>query len=693
MLTLCGGLEPDFHYVIAHEVGHEWFFGMLGNNETYRAMMDEGFTQFLTAWSEIKIDGEYEIRSKPSSKYLARYTHPQKAIDGVLYNSYLRGADNTDNITINTHSDYFGSAIGHGGGYGQVYFKTGVMLYNLQYVLGDSLFKKAMQNYVSKWKICHPYVEDFEDAIIGYTHYNLKWFFDAWITTNKVIDYKVKKLTKETDGSYTITIKRKGGIQMPLDLTVFTKDGKKYSYYIPCSHDSKSTTATTLPVWIGWDKLNPEYHAHVNVPGKITNVVIDTTHRMADINLLDNQLKCPVKVKFDHLVNANWDRYHYDMYWRPDAWYNSVDGLKIGAHIDGNYMGIFKGFWLTAWYNTSLLKNVPSDQDVARRPISAIIRYSNTLKCLDNDMSWNIEARALDGLLYGNAGITKSLRDNFDLVISYKAMIRPLQHDLDYLLYPTQWQENRWNNTLNIQLKRDYSNFHSWGNYSLSMRAGAPGSNYNYSALTFQSKHNIYLGKLLIKGRGLASYMQGDIPKESELYLAGGSPEDMMDNKFTRARGFFPESWLGYGETTNHFTYGGGLNLRGYSGYLAPVFADTNQKFTYAGSAGAAINLELDFTQFFNFHPKLFSFLGMNPYLFYDAGLMNASGTSTSLKFTAPRMDAGAGVALTIKSWGHFQKIQPLTVRFDMPFYLSDAPYAEQGNFMFRWMVGVNRAF
>ena len=33
-----------------------------------------------------------------------------------------------------------GIALGHGGGYRHVYYKTGAMLYNLQYVLGDELF-------------------------------------------------------------------------------------------------------------------------------------------------------------------------------------------------------------------------------------------------------------------------------------------------------------------------------------------------------------------------------------------------------------------------------------------------------------------------------------------------------------------------------------------------------------------------
>ena len=624
MITLCGGLSPDYDYVISHEVGHEWFFGMLGNNETYQAMMDEGFTQFLTAWSMIKIDGQNELHTPPSSAYLRKYQLPQNTLDGVLYNSYLRSAQDQDNIPINTHSDYFNSAVLHGGGYGQVYFKTGPMLYNLQYVLGDSLFQNAMRYYVSKWKICHPYVEDFEDAIIGYTHYNLRWFFDAWITTNKYIDYSVRSVKKgDSSGKYTITFERKGGIQMPIDFTVYTKEGGKYSYYIPCSYDTKATSATVLKPWIGWDKLNPEYKATVTVNGEINNVVIDTTHRLADVNELNNSLKAPVKLGFDHLIYNYPDRMHYIMNWRPDIWYNAIDGLKVGLHLDGNYMNTEKYFSATAWYNTGLLNNqvaYDNGKTINIRPVSGIASYGNSLRTLDNGMSWNISARALDGLYMGQIGINKSLKNNFNFSINYKAMIRPNATDLDYLIYPTQWTADKWNNTINASLKKSYEGFKSWGDYVFNLKTSCP-SNYNYSSLSFEEKHNVYLGKLLVKGRAYAAYQEGDVPLESQIYLSSASPEDMMDNKFIRSVGFFPESWMGYGSVTNHFTYGGGLGLRGYSGYLAPENINGNQNFTYNGNAGAAINLELDFSQYFNFHPKTISkYISINPYLFGGRG-------------------------------------------------------------------------
>ncbi|MEY4710073.1 MAG: aminopeptidase, partial [Bacteroidota bacterium] len=64
MITLDGGYYPSHQSLIAHEVGHNWFFGMVGSNETYRAALDEGFTQFLTAWCMRKLTRESQPELK-----------------------------------------------------------------------------------------------------------------------------------------------------------------------------------------------------------------------------------------------------------------------------------------------------------------------------------------------------------------------------------------------------------------------------------------------------------------------------------------------------------------------------------------------------------------------------------------------------------------------------------------------------
>jgi aminopeptidase N len=190
---------------------------------------------------------------------------------------------------------------------------------------------------------------------------------------------------------------------------------------------------------------------------------------------------------------------------------------------------------------------------------------------------------------------------------------------------------------------------------------------------------------------------------ESQLYLAGANPEEMAENKYTRSAGILQSDWFNYGESTNNFQMGGGLNIRGYAGYLMPVNNGLNQYFLYKGNSGASINLELDYDNYFKFGSKgPFKNLHVDSYLFFDAGILEANNPSVSentiltsdLKIQTPLiMSAGPGFALTIKHWSYFDEIKPLTIRFDMPLYLSNAPFSDNENIKFRWQLGINRTF
>ncbi|HEU4716328.1 MAG TPA: M1 family metallopeptidase, partial [Bacteroidia bacterium] len=355
MLTLDGGYDPNYRSLIAHEVGHNWFFGMVGSNETYRALLDEGFTQFLTAYCCVKLGDKYVPHNPYISNYVGRFSDEETTMNQQVYDGYIFDAARGDETVIDNHSDHFNGALRHGGGYGQVYMKTATMLYNLQYVLGDSLFLAAMSHYFNQWKFCHPYVEDFRNSIIQFTHVDLNWFFDEWLTTSQTIDYGIKSVKKaDSTDTYNVTFKRYGRMQMPIDFTVFANDGQQYSYYIPNTWYEKQTTATSLPRWIGWDKLKPTYTARIVVPSGIREIQIDTTHRLADVNMLNNSTKMPVTFVFDSKVynTPSWE--HYSLRGRPDFWYNGYDGLKVGMYLGGDYMNTFHQFNLLFHYNTGI---------------------------------------------------------------------------------------------------------------------------------------------------------------------------------------------------------------------------------------------------------------------------------------------------------------------------------------------------
>lgn len=702
MLTLDGGFDPDYRNLFTHEIGHNWFFGMVGNNETYRALLDEGFTQYLTVWANNKIDGEYEIANRPKNKYVNKHLEKNHNRDRFNYFGYLRDAVKGEDAFLNTSSDDFNGALAHGGGYGHVYYKTATMLHNLQYVLGDTLFQNAMKHYFNQWKMAHPYVDDFRNSIINYTKVDLNWFFDQWLETTKSIDYKIKSVKKiRNTVQYKITLERKERMQMPIDFTVITKDNKKQSYHIPNTWFVKSTKSTILPKWYGWDKLQPTYVATITILGKIKNVIIDTTGRLADINLLNNSLKTPIKFGIDHKIFNYPNFREYELKWRPDVWYNGFDGIKIGAHINGNYFNYKHIFDYTVWVSTGLgqSKNLYLPQFATKNNIiNSRLNYKTaTDKCIKKS-SISFHTSFIDGLFTNKIGFDKtdnSGKNKFYVFI--KSIYRKDSASLNYLLLPEQWTIDNWNNTVNLGLDHTYKYNFGSGKINANLKSSTLFNNYNYAQLSITSVNTNRIKKFDIKTRVFAQLGSGSvIPLESALYLSGGNPEDMMENKFVRSIGFFPSTWAGFGSNTNHFQYGGGLNLRGYAGYLAPeTLKDGTVCYTYMGNSGMAINTEINFERLFSFikSPKLSRYFGLETYLFADAGAIDYKTIANKSILGYVRADAGLGTSFTIKKWFVLQTVEPLTIRFDMPLFLNSIPASETNYFKFRWLLSVSKSF
>lgn len=712
MLTLNGGFDPDYRDLLTHEIGHNWFMGMVGTNETYRAFMDEGFTQFLTAHGYQKINGPYRIEFPAKSSYVRKHIKPDLVINSELYNAYLHDAVRGEEATLNTHSDQFNGALRHGGGYRQVYMKTGTMLYNLQYVLGEELFMGAMRYYFEKWKFAHPYPEDFRTAVTEYTKVDLNWFFDQWLETTKTIDYAVKGVKHFKDDQYVITFKRKGRMQMPVEFRVISKTDSAYDYYIPNTWFEKKTTATILPRWLGFDKVRKEYQATVTIPGGIKNVIIDTSRKMADVNMLNNSLKTPLEYTFDHRIYNVPDWTKYELAARPDLWYNGYDGIKTGVHVNGHYMRYHHIFDANLWLNTGIAQHDLSDEAEINRfdEINYRLNYKTATDKLIRGSNVYLTFKSLEGLQSYLTGFEFSDSKKKNIFnIDLKSMYRADSSDLQYLLNPEEWQPDRLNNSLTLSMTHPYTYKQGNGEIELGFRTNSLLSDYDFSSVSLSAVNKNKLGKFGFNSRFFAQYGTGsDVPFESMLFIAGANPEQLMENKFTRSRGIFPSDWAEYGATTNHFHYGGGLNLRGYAGYVAPELADNGDLLLlYKGLSGVAFNAELEFQNLFRNSlkfmrkskaiDKMFRSIGsifeLQTYLFSDVGMINSNLPGEKLSLTDLRADAGVGAAFTIKRFPPLQMVKPLTIRFDMPFFLNRIPAVDQDYFQFRWVIGVNRAF
>src|SRR6185437_8850219 len=200
---------------------------------------------------------------------------------------------------------------------------------------------------------------------------------------------------------YEIVFRRKGRMQMPIDFTVTTTDGKKYNYHIPNTWFTKKTDATILPKWYGWDLLEPMYAAIIKLPSKIKTVEIDPSHYLADMDWTNNKWGHGGihTLELENNVHNVTTWTQQKNFWRPDLWYNSYDGVQAGLHANGSYLGK-NSYRATFWYNTRLgqWNTYPSDVPKKNQPLAFDLASTHNLTKLWKDLEASESA-------YYNAGI------------------------------------------------------------------------------------------------------------------------------------------------------------------------------------------------------------------------------------------------------------------------------------------------
>jgi hypothetical protein len=222
--------------VIVHEVGHNWFYGMLGSNERDHAWMDEGINSF----NELR----YFYTKYPGEK-----SNGMNDLTGWGPISKIISADKI-NFKEGYHQEYLGMSRIHRDqqlditsadftyiNYGiVVYHKTALIFDYLKSYLGDSLFDSCMKDYFNEWEFKHPYPGDLRKVFENKTGKNLGWFFDDLLKTNKKIDYSIssihplrgENMISPAGKSFGITVKNKGDIASPFSYSAM-KDGEVIS--------------------------------------------------------------------------------------------------------------------------------------------------------------------------------------------------------------------------------------------------------------------------------------------------------------------------------------------------------------------------------------------------------------------------------------------------------------------------------
>src|SRR4030095_5275429 len=162
---------------------------------------------------------------------------------------------------------------------------------------------------------------------------------------------------------------------------------------------------------------------------------------------------------------------------------------------------------------------------------------TNTHRFIRNS-SVDITAKYLDGLWGGSAGFSVAVNAKNSFSIGVKSMYRQDENDLEYLLYPDQWIASTWNNMALLSYEHKYQYLSGSGDINAELRSSSLFSDYEYADLTLTIINKNKLGRFDFNTRVIGRIGTSDVAPESGLYLAGASPEEMMDNKFVRSKAF-----------------------------------------------------------------------------------------------------------------------------------------------------------
>jgi hypothetical protein len=215
--------------VTVHEFGHQYWYGLVGNNEFEEAWLDEGINQY----SETRImDETYGVKTSNVDFLGYRLGDLESARQGYL------GMSNPKIAPTRLNGWEYKA-----GGYGNLtYSKTAVFMSTLERLLGRPVMDEIMRTYFERWKFRHPSSRDFIAVVneitknrLGSKYGNdMNWYFDQVLYGTDICDYELtsirnRRISRPEGVLYEawVVVSRLGEVRMPVEVLVHFDSGKE----------------------------------------------------------------------------------------------------------------------------------------------------------------------------------------------------------------------------------------------------------------------------------------------------------------------------------------------------------------------------------------------------------------------------------------------------------------------------------
>lgn len=323
-ITIIGesGDAVSLEEVILHEVGHNWFYGILASNERDYPWMDEGLNSFLELRYMQQKFPDLTFKDIYGGGKLLNFGMKWIGIDNLPYqqlghHAYRLQARINRDQPIQLHSNKY-SSINYGS---IVYMKSAITFNYLMQYLGEEKMNSLMSAYYQRWKFKHPKPSDFKQVAFEIAGDSLEWFSDGIINSANKIDYSVGRIKKNED-SLRVKINNLGRISAPFQLAA-VQNGDTIN--------------------LGWHK-GFEKSEWISVAcNNCKKIIIDPNEIVPDINRKNNAMRVDGAFRKVETIQPRFVAYYEDptktqFALAPTLGWNTYDGFMLGFAVYNNIM-------------------------------------------------------------------------------------------------------------------------------------------------------------------------------------------------------------------------------------------------------------------------------------------------------------------------------------------------------------------
>lgn len=191
-------------YVVAHEMGHQWWPMQTATNEGREPWLDEGLTEYISL--------RYMLNAR------ARLGGALGISPLLLDSLQARGGDGEP---INRPAWEY-ATIAYGGA---VYSKSALGFLTLERTVGSNAMQRALADYLNAYRWKHPNGADFRASLeAALNGADLRWFFDEYARGGD-IDYAVGEIA-DTPSESAVAVRRTGTVHAPVDVQLTLASGR-----------------------------------------------------------------------------------------------------------------------------------------------------------------------------------------------------------------------------------------------------------------------------------------------------------------------------------------------------------------------------------------------------------------------------------------------------------------------------------